>query len=169
MKILKEINYCDIINLGCDYMIKIVDDELLSKECDKLLTKLIKDEKNYNNFIDKNFKVKDYFKNIILNDKNLVLCYEKSDEVIGYIFFKYIKSEDGNGYLIDGLYVEEEHRNKGIAKSLIETGLKEIEKKQYDFIDINVMYQNKIAIKLYESFGFDVFSLKLRKNVKSFK
>lgn len=32
-----------------------------------------------------------------------------------------------------------------------------------DFIDINVMAKNEIAIKLYKSFGFDLFSLKLRK------
>ena len=34
--------------------------------------------------------------------------------------------------------------------------------KKIDFVDINVMYNNKIAIKLYESLGFNALSLKMR-------
>lgn len=144
-------------------MIKIVHEETLADKCDILLTKLIRDEKQYNDLINEEIEIKDYFKNMITNDNHMLLCYEVNNEVVGYIFFKYIENDDGKGYLIDGLYVEEQYRNKGIAKELIQFGLNESKKKNVDFIDIKVMYQNKIAIKLYESFGFNILSLQMRK------
>ena len=144
-------------------MVKNVKDELVANECDKLLTKLINDERNYNDLIPENYVVKDYFKNVILNNKNILLYYEEKAKVVGYVFFKYIENEDGKGYIIDGLYVEENYRNKGVAKLLIKSGLEAVKSSKNDFIDINVMYNNKIAIKLYESFGFEIFRLSMRK------
>lgn len=144
-------------------MINRVKDEIKANKCDKLLTKLIHDEKKYDDFINENFIVKDYFNNVIKDDKNILLCYEENKMILGYIFLKYIVDDDKNGYLIDGLYVEENYRNKGIAKSLLSEGLKIIENNNIDFIDINVIANNKIAIKLYESFGFETFKLIMRK------
>ncbi len=145
-------------------MIRIVKDELTANKCDDLLTELIQDERKYDDFIIENFKVKDYFKNIIKDDKNILLCFEDKENIIGYIFFKYQFQDNRVGYLIDGLYVKEEFRNQGIAKSLINKGLDIINNQKIDFIDINVKYENIIAIKLYESFGFKTFSIKMRKN-----
>lgn len=144
-------------------MIVQVKDDNLAEKCDELLTKLIEDERKYNNKINKFFIVVDYFKNVINDDNNILLCYKIDENVVGYIFFKYINNIDGVGYLIDGLFVEEAYRNKGIAKSLISEGLKRIDSIKKDFIDIKVMANNKIAMKLYESFGFEIFSIKLRK------
>ncbi len=144
-------------------MIVQVKDDILAEKCDELLTKLIEDERKYNNKINEFFIVVDYFKNVINDDNNILLCYKMDENVVGYIFFKYINNIDGVGYLIDGLFVEEAYRNKGIAKSLISEGLKRIDSIKKDFIDIKVMANNKIAMKLYESFGFEIFSIKLRK------
>lgn len=144
-------------------MIVQVKDDNLAEKCDELLTKLIEDERKYNNKINEFFIVEDYFKNVINDDNNILLCYKIDENVVGYIFFKYINNIDGVGYLIDGLFVEEAYRNKGIAKSLISEGLKRIDSIKKDFIDIKVMANNKIAMKLYESFGFEIFSIKLRK------
>lgn len=144
-------------------MIVQVKDDNLAEKCDELLTKLIEDERKYNNKINEIFIVVDYFKNVINDDNNILLCYKMDENVVGYIFFKYINNIDGVGYLIDGLFVEEAYRNKGIAKSLISEGLKRIDSIKKDFIDIKVMANNKIAMKLYESFGFEIFSIKLRK------
>lgn len=144
-------------------MIIQVKDDNLAEKCDELLTKLIEDERKYNNKINEFFIVVDYFKNVINDDNNILLCYKIDENVVGYIFFKYINNIDGVGYLIDGLFVEEAYRNKGIAKSLISEGLKRIDSIKKDFIEIKVMANNKIAMKLYESFGFEIFSIKLRK------
>ena len=148
-------------------MIVQVKDDNLAEKCDELLTKLIEDERKYNNKINEFFIVVDYFKNVINDDNNILLCYKIDENVVGYIFFKYINNIDGVGYLIDGLFVEEAYRNKGIAKSLISEGLKRIDSIKKDFIEIKVMANNKIAMKLYESFGFEILSIKLRKKLSS--
>lgn len=144
-------------------MIKRVFNDNYALKCDMLLTKLIHDEKKYDDFVNTEFSVNNYFKNVIKNNKNIVLCYEIEDNVVAYIYFKYQFIDNKKGYLIDGLYVIEEYRNRGIAKALIQYGLKMVNNSDIDFIDINVMAKNEIAIKLYKSFGFDLFSLKLRK------
>ena len=142
-------------------IIKVLD-EYKADKCDELLTKLIQDERQYDSYINENFIVKDYFKNIIKDKNNILLCYEENENIVGYTYFKYQNNEDSIGYLIDGLYVEEENRKRGIAKTLIKEGLKIISDYKIDFVDINVMYNNKIAIKLYESLGFNALSLKMR-------
>ena len=147
-------------------MIYRVKDETDASKCDELLTKLIHDEKQYDDYINEKFIVNNYFVNVINDDKNILLCYKENEKVIGYIYFKYQIQEDKKGYLIDGLYVESNYRNKGIAKSLINEGLKIAKNYNIDFIDINVMSKNKLAIKLYESFGFEIFSFKMRKKIK---
>ena len=100
-------------------MVVRVFDEERANICDSLLTKLIQDERQYNSSIDKNFIVKDYFKNVIKNKDNILLCYEDEKIIKGYIYLKLITSDNMRGYLIDGLYVEEDYRNNGIATKLI--------------------------------------------------
>lgn len=145
-------------------MILRITDEVNANKCDELLTELIRDEKQYDNFINEKFIVKDYFKNIIKDKKNILLGYQINNEIVGYIFLKFLSNEDSDGYLIDGLYVDIKYRNRGIAKSLLEEGLNIIKEKHVNFIDVNVMFKNKVALKLYEMFGFEFFSFKMRKN-----
>ena len=144
-------------------MINRVLDEERANICDELLTKLIQDEKQYDSFIDENFIVKDYFKNVIKDKNNILLCYEEDKIIKGYIYLKPINNDDKKGYLIDGLYVDLEYRNKGIANSLIEKALSIIKELDISFIDINVMANNKKAIYLYKKFGFNDFKISLRK------
>ena len=133
--------------------------------CDDLLTKLIQDERKYNNSIDKDFVVKNYFQNVIKNENNILLCYEEDAMIKGYIFLKSIEDNNRKGYLIDGLYVIERDRNKGIATKLIESALNVIKDKNVYFVDINVMANNSVAINLYKSFGFNEFEITFRKDI----
>lgn len=133
--------------------------------CDDLLTKLIQDERKYNNFIDKHFVVKNYFQIVIKNENNILLCYEEDAMIKGYIFLKSIEDNNRKGYLIDGLYVIERDRNKGIATKLIESALNVIKDKNVYFVDINVMANNSVAINLYKSFGFNEFEITFRKDI----
>ena len=123
--------------------------------CDTLLTKLISDEYQYNKLINPNFIVTNYFENIYMNDNNILLI-AKEDNICGYIFVKEIDSEIDNikVMLIDGLYVETEYRNKGIASSLIEAALEKCKEKNVTAVKIKVMTSNTSAVKLYEKFNF---------------
>lgn len=133
--------------------------------CDGLLTKLIQDERQYDYFIDKNFIVKDYFKKVIKNKDNILLCYEEDKIIKGYIYLKIVDNTNKKGYLIDGLYVDNEYRNKGIATKLIENALNVIKDTNVDVVDINAMANNSAAINLYKRFGFNEFKISLRKNI----
>lgn len=146
-------------------MIIRVSDEERASTCDILLTKLIQDERQYDNSIDKDFVVNNYFKNIIKNENNILLCYEEDNIIKGYIYLKPVNNDSQNCYLIDGLYVDNEYRNKGIATKLIENALNVIKETNAAVVDINVMANNSVAISLYKRFGFNEFRISLRKNI----
>ena len=145
-------------------IIRVLDEER-ANVCDILLTKLIQDERQYDNSIDKDFVVNNYFKNIIKDENNILLCYEEDNIIKGYIYLKPVNNDSQNCYLIDGLYVDIEYRNKGIATKLIENALNVIKETDVTVIDINVMANNSVAISLYKRFGFNEFRISLRKNI----
>ena len=121
------------------------------KICDNFLTLLIQDERKYDTTIDEKFVVKDYFINMI-NNQNILLLYKSENKPIGYIFAKKIDDK----YLIDGLYIDINFRNKGIAKKLIKKIIKEIYSLGDYEIFINVLKENKVAVNLYKNIGFIV-------------
>ena len=121
------------------------------KICDNFLTLLIQDERKYDTTIDEKFVVKDYFINMI-NNQNILLLYKSENKPIGYIFAKKIDDK----YLIDGLYIDINFRNKGIATKLIKVIIKEIYSLGNYKIFINVLKKNKVAVNLYKNFGFIV-------------
>lgn len=143
-------------------MIKEVTSIEDANVCDKLLTKLILDERKYNKAISENTVIKDYFSKL-LNDKSIkLLAYYLNNEIVGYILIKKIEE---NTCLLDWLYVLEKHRNKKIAKSLLIEALKKCQELNVNYIDINVMLENKIALELYKKLGFTELEVKLRKTL----
>ena len=133
--------------------------------CDELLTLLIQDEKKYDNSIDDKFTVKDYFKNVIKDDSNILLSYKVDGKIVGYTYLKPIKINDLNGYLIDGIYVIEKYRGKKIGTKLLKEAIEISKKNNAKFIDINVLNENKEAKKLYEKLGFFEFKINMKKNI----
>ena len=146
-------------------MIRRVFDEESANICDNLLTKLILDERQYDSSIDSDFRVKEWFKNKIKDNDNILLCYEEDNIIKGYIFLKLILNDDSKEYLIDGLYVEEDFRRQGIASKLIKEALDIVKESDINFVNINVLANNLSAISLYKSFGFDEFKISMRKEI----
>ncbi len=147
-------------------MIERIYSEEKANQCDELLTKLIQDERQYDKSLDANFVVKDYFKNIVQNNENILLGYSDSAKIVGYIFAKPTLNDNQKGYLIDGLFVKKEHRKQGISKELIKEILKILSNQNIDYIEINVMFDNTIAKDIYEEFGFKGFKIQMRKEIK---
>lgn len=142
--------------------IKQVTNIVDANRCDELLTKLIQDERQYNDTIDENYIVTNHF-NKIVNDENIIiLAYYINKIIVGYIL---IRITDNNTCLLDGLYVEKEYRNKGIGKSLLTEAILRIKNMNIKYIDINVMYNNIIAKHIYEKLGFAGDEIKMRKSI----
>lgn len=142
--------------------IKQVTNVVDADRCDELLTKLIQDERQYNDTIDENYIVTNHF-NKMLNDENIIiLAYYINKIIVGYIL---IRRTDNNTCLLDGLYVEKEYRNKGIGKSLLTEAILRIKNMNIKYIDINVMYNNIIAKHIYEKLGFVEYEIKMRKSI----
>lgn len=142
-------------------MIERIYNEIDANTCDTLLTKLIQDEKNYDNTVE-DIEVKDYFKNVIQDKNNILLGYKENNIVVGYIYLKHMSN---NEYLIDGLYVEVEYRNKGIGKVLLQSGIDVLKELRCDHIDIKVLYANEVAMKLYKYIGFEEYRVTMRKKL----
>lgn len=143
-------------------LIKKVETIEEARVCDTLLTKLIQDESKYNKLINPNFVVNNYFTNIYDNTDNCLLIATNEDSVTGYIFVKRIESETSDiVVLIDGLYVEKEYRNQGIASSLIDSALAWCKENSINAVKIKVMTNNENALKLYQKYGFNELSKEL--------
>lgn len=142
--------------------IKQVTNVVDADRCDELLTKLIQDERQYNDTIDDNYIVTNHF-NQMLDDENIIILgYYINKIIVGYIL---IRRTSNNTCLLDGLYVEKEYRNKGIGKSLLTEAILRIKNMNIKYIDINVMYNNIIAKHIYEKLGFVGYEIKMRKSI----
>ena len=119
---------------------------------DTMLTKLIMDERKYDKSIDKNFKVQNFYQNVLGKNNIIYLC-EEENKIIGYVY-TIINSENA---VIDALYVEECYRNKKIATTLITEIIKVINEKNIYKILINVMSDNIVAKNFYLSLVFKPF------------
>lgn len=89
------------------------------------------------------------FKKELSNKASILKVAEINNEVVGYVIFRVVLNEAE----LLSVAVKPEFRRKGIAKSLITEGLKEIEKSaEACFLEVRV--SNKEAISLYEKLGF---------------
>ena len=93
---------------------------------------------------------------IINSDYDYLYGYYE-DKLLGFIHLnKLYENMD-----IVNIVVDPKYRRQGIAKKLVDYALKLI--KDSEFININVMADNKNAINLYKSFGFKEFRITLQK------
>ena len=142
--------------------IKQVTNVVDADRCDELLTKLIHDERQYNDTIEDNYIVTNHF-NKMLDDENIIILgYYINEIIVGYIL---IRKMANNTCLLDGLYVEKEYRNKGIGNSLLKEAISRIKNMNVKYVDINVMYNNIIAKHIYEKLGFVGYEIKMRKSI----
>lgn len=147
-------------------IIKKVETKEEAIECNKLLTMLIKQEKEYDPNTNENFEVSNWFENLYFKDDYVLYIAIIDEKIVGYVYakikeldFTSIKNEE---VIIDGLYVLENYRNKKIATSLINKVKEWSKDKNIDTISLNVMYNNDVAKKLYTKLGFEGFSITLK-------
>lgn len=137
-----------------------------AKECDKLLTLLIQDEKKYNENTKDDYIVDNWYPNLIDKDNNQLFIAVYNNEIVGYAYVKIITSSDSPEIYteasISGIYVKENYRRQGIATKLINEAKKWCINKGVSYLKLNVLEGNRIALNLYKKLGFNDFSRVLR-------
>lgn len=94
----------------------------------------------------------------LLSDSSLYIIAKKQNEIIGFAGIKIIIDEAD----IMNIVVKKSYRNNGIGSLLLENLILISNKKNLNFINLEVDCKNTIAINLYKKFGFEEISL--RKN-----
>ena len=129
-----------------------------AKRLNELLTKLIRDEKKYDNNINENYVVKSYYEYVIPKKQNIILVAESSNTIVGYLYGYIINDGDtsiNNVAKIDALFIEEDYRHLGIATSLINEFKNIIKEDNVKYIEVNVCNNNIEAINTYKNNGFN--------------
>lgn len=138
-------------------------------EINNMLTDLIQDErKNYDSNINEKYKVEEFYEKLINNDDKIILVARDNDIVLGYVY-GFIQ-DNGSLYnkkvaQLDALYVKEQYRKNGIAKNLIKEFIKWADEKEVAYVELSVCKDNTNAISLYESEGFNIDKVYLRKEL----
>ncbi len=145
-----------------------------AKKANELLTKLIIDEKKYDENINEDCVVKSLYENFYDNDDICLLVAKNGENIIGYIY-GYIQNNGDSKIdkvsVLDALFVEENFRSLGVASELI----KGFKKWSYNcgvkYIELKVCNENNQAINLYRKSGFlqnkIIMSLKLEENYEA--
>lgn len=133
-----------------------------SKIANNFLTKLIQDEKKYDNNINENCVVHTLYENFIENEQNCILIAENNEKIIGYLYG--FVQNGGDAYIdivtqLDAMFVDEDYRKLGVGNALIDEFKKWSKQQSAKYIELKVCNNNDNAISLYKKNGF--------KNVKT--
>ena len=117
-----------------------IDFQKLTRQFDEFLIDIDGDERDF--FAQ--------FNNIYI--QNVVVCYE-NEEAVGCGAFK---EYEPNVAEIKRMFVNPNHRNKGIAKMILEELLHWSQQENYTSAILETATKLKPAIALYQKFGFEI-------------
>lgn len=124
---------------------------------DELLTRLIRDEAQYDSNVNGDCVITDNYAGRIGLEGHKLLLIEEGGEIVAYLYgFLY---EIPGVYrrpmaILDALYVEEEHRRKGYASALITAFKAFAAESGVCRIELKALSNNEAALGLYETCGF---------------
>ena len=146
-----------------DYIIREIKEEEIDY-ANKLLNKLIIDEKQYDNNINEKYIVNNYYQNRPNN--SILLVATLNNEIVAFLF-GYIL--DTSVYIekkaiLDALYVSKNHRKKGLANLLINNFKEWSLKQKITNLELTVCSENVNACSLYKKHGFEIekYTMKLK-------
>lgn len=123
------------------------------------LTKLIKDEKKYDENINDKCVVKECYENMIDVDTNCILVAVCDSKIVGYLYGFIMDTGDAyifNTAKLEAMYVDGTYRLNNIGFSLIEAFKKWCVAKNVKYIELSVCVGNDAAKKLYLKNDFTV-------------
>jgi ribosomal protein S18 acetylase RimI-like enzyme len=94
----------------------------------------------------------------------LVVAETASAGVIGIVWVA-VENERTSGSWIYDIEIAPEHRGHGYGRALLQAAEREVEKQGGRSIGLNVFGGNDVARHLYESSGFEITSVHMRKTL----
>lgn len=138
-----------------------------AKYLDNLLTELIQDERKYDNSIDENFVVTNFYQNYIEDNTKFLYLAEDNNKIVGYIYGYFNKDNTINNKVayLDALFIKENYRKQGITNKLIEEFKKWAIDNNCTSMEVNVCSNNIKAKNLYIKHNFQSFKETLKCNI----
>jgi len=106
---------------------------------------------------------------IVKSDLTVVYIVEEGNKLIGYIRgtihklpLLYDTKYEGS---IEEIFILPEYRRKGYATKLFQSLVKDFNKRELEYININVDIENETGKKFWDALGFNTISLKKRYNL----
>jgi ribosomal protein S18 acetylase RimI-like enzyme len=97
---------------------------------------------------------------------NIWVAKLKDDTIIGFIGgIESDSTKPNEVYILDSLYINNEYRRLGVGKELLNHSIAYAKLKKYKYVTLGVYYENKSAIRLYESLGFKIYATDLYKKL----
>lgn len=118
-----------------------------------------KEKENWLKGLKKSFQ-KPGTKIFVMEDKGVLVSYIWAE--VQYL--EYLNPKKKVGY-INELFVEKKFRKRGISRRLVEKCLEWFKKQKIGFVSLSVFAQNKDAVEVYKRFGFEPFSIYMRKKI----
>jgi len=101
----------------------------------------------------------------LATEGHLVLSAEDADgTVIGSVWVALHRPDTSGAWVYD-IFVEPQHRGKGVGRALLTAAENDVLQRGVDSIGLNVFGGNDIARRLYESAGYETTTMQMRKTL----
>lgn len=143
------------------YIIREIQENEIDK-ANQLLNQLIIDEKKYDNNINENYIIKNYYQN--RKTDSCIFVATLDNKIVAFLF-GYIIEEAlfiDRKAVLDALYVTEKNRKNGLANLLINSFKSWCSEKNIEIIEVTVCKNNFSAFNLYQKNGFDIFKYTMK-------
>ena len=116
--------------------------------------------------LDKRFSISDAeykkeFFTILKSKKSILLVDEERGIIVGFLYGTFFKNLYDSGGFIEVIYVEKDHRRKGVATELMREFTKIVKKKRLKKIQLSVNVKNVEAFEFYKKIGYELHPLSL--------
>ena len=126
-------------------------------QLDKLLTRLIQDEAQYDSNLNRDCEIRDNYCHRIGLEGHKLILIEEGEEIVGFLygFIQHVPGICKSPFaILDALFIDEQHRRKGYASMLISEFRTFAIKNSACRIELKVVSDNKHAVDLYEKLSF---------------
>jgi len=130
------------------------------------------EEKNLSDYLHEKIKylptsaLKKEYEKSLKNKNEIIIFLEIDNIIISYLHGSFYENLYTSGGYIEDIFVLKKFRKKGYARLMINYFIKEIKKRKYSQITLEVNVKNKKAINFYKKIGLKLHHYGFKKRLK---